>query len=102
MSKKCAARAAALRGYLRNVSRMSSAQPISAAPGATFSRLVTAIQDEWLWGWDPTPGIVSVWANGEGHATVWRRDPESRTLLCEEARFRPWLLLASLADLQHL
>jgi DNA polymerase, archaea type len=63
---------------------------------------VTPIQDEWLWGWDRTPGIVSVWANTEGQATVWRRDPNSRTLLREEERFRPWLLLASLVDLQHL
>jgi len=63
---------------------------------------VTRIQDEWLWGWDATPGIVSVWADAEGHATVWRRDPQSRALLCEQERFRPWLLLASLADLHHL
>ena len=27
-------------------------------------------------GWDPTPGIVSVWADGDGRATLWRRDPE--------------------------
>lgn len=65
-------------------------------------RPVTRIQDEWLWGWDETPGIVSVWADAEGHATVWRRDPQSRRLLCEQESFRPWLLLASLADLQHL
>ena len=29
-------------------------------------------EDEWLWGWDPTPGIVPVWAEGDGHAVVWR------------------------------
>src|SRR4051812_10990305 len=63
---------------------------------------VTRIQDEWLWGWDQTPGIVSVWADTEGHATVWRRDPSSRLLVREEERFRPWLLLASLVDLEHL
>jgi DNA polymerase, archaea type len=63
---------------------------------------VTRIQDEWLWGWDPTPGIVSVWADAEGRATVWRRDPVSRALLREEESFRPWVLLASLGDLQHL
>jgi DNA polymerase elongation subunit (family B) len=51
--------------------------------------------DEWLWGWDPTPGIVSVWANGDGHATVWRR-PGGSALLTEQVRFRPWLLLPSL------
>lgn len=63
---------------------------------------VTRIQDEWLWGWDQTPGIVSVWADAEGRATVWRRDPSSRVLLCEQEMFRPWVLLASLGDLQHL
>ncbi|MEI9936432.1 MAG: DNA polymerase domain-containing protein [Pseudomonadota bacterium] len=60
------------------------------------------MEEEWLWGWDQTPGIVSVWADSEGRATVWRRDAESRVLLREEAVFRPWLLLASLVDLQHL
>ncbi|HYQ00615.1 MAG TPA: ribonuclease H-like domain-containing protein [Polyangiaceae bacterium] len=63
---------------------------------------MTPIQDEWLWGWDQTPGIVSVWATTDGRATVWRRDPASLALLCEEEVFRPWLLLASLVDLQHL
>jgi DNA polymerase elongation subunit (family B) len=60
------------------------------------------IEDEWLWGWDDTPGIVSVWAEPDGRALVWRRDPQTRQLAREEARFRPWLLLASLADLRHL
>ena len=63
---------------------------------------VTRIQDEWLWGWDETPGIVSVWAEASGRATVWRRDPVSRVLLREDEVFRPWVLLASLSDLQHL
>jgi DNA polymerase I len=49
-------------------------------------------EDEWLWGWDPTPGIVSVWAEPDGLATIWRRLPTGE-LLREEARFRPWLLL---------
>lgn len=56
-------------------------------------------QDEWLWGWDQTPGIVSVWAEPSGQAWVWRRVPH---LVCEQVRFRPWLLLASLQDLAHL
>ena len=60
----------------------------------------SAIADEWLWGWDPTPGIVSVWANGTGRATVWRR--LSGQLVREQQRFRPWLLLDRLDDLQHL
>jgi DNA polymerase elongation subunit (family B) len=63
---------------------------------------VTQIQDEWLWGWDRTPGIVSVWADSSGRATVWRREPESRALVREGEVFRPWVLLASLVDLQHL
>ncbi|MFO0686947.1 MAG: DNA polymerase domain-containing protein [Sandaracinus sp.] len=50
-------------------------------------------EDEWLWGWDPTPGIVSVWAEADGRAVVWRR-VEGR-LLREEARFRPWMLLSA-------
>jgi DNA polymerase elongation subunit (family B) len=65
------------------------------------------LEDSWLWGWDPTPGIVSVWAEPDGRATVWRRgerpaDGGRRPLLREEVRYRPWLLLSSLADLAHL
>ena len=59
-------------------------------------------EDEWLWGWDPTPGIVSVWAEADGRAVVWRRLPETGELVREEARFRPWLLLDRLDDLRHL
>ncbi len=62
----------------------------------------TPNQDEWLWGWDPTPGIVSVWAEAEGRAVVWRRIPETGELVVEEERFRPWLLLDRLDDLRHL
>ena len=58
--------------------------------------------DEWLWGWDPTPGIVSVWAEADGRATVWRRVPGTGELVREEARFRPWILLDRLDDLVHL
>jgi len=77
---------------------------------------VSAIEDEWLWGWDPTPGIVSVWAEPDGRAFVWRRStgeaeftgggresaPDRRPLVREDVRFRPWVLLASLRDLRHL
>jgi DNA polymerase elongation subunit (family B) len=59
-------------------------------------------QDEWLWGWDPTPGIVSVWAEPDGRAIVWRRIPETGALVREDERFRPWLLLDRLDDLRHL
>ena len=60
------------------------------------------IEDEWLWGWDPTPGIVSIWADASGRALVWRRIPSSGDLVRETERFRPWMLLDSLADLQHV
>jgi DNA polymerase I len=62
----------------------------------------SAPEDEWLWGWDPTPGIVSVWAERDGRALVWRRAPGGGPLTREVARFRPWLLLRSLDDLRHL
>lgn len=65
-------------------------------------RAAGSIEDEWLWGWDPTPGIVSVWADATGHATVWRRLADTGRLVREEARFRPWILLDRLDDLQHL
>jgi DNA polymerase, archaea type len=63
---------------------------------------VSVREDEWLWGWDPTPGIVSVWAEPDGRAFVWRRPRGSGALVRETERFRPWLLLASLDDLGHL
>ena len=59
-------------------------------------------EDEWVWGWDSTPGIVSVWANLEGHASVWRRISDTGELVREETRFRPWLVLDRLDDVQHL
>src|SRR5687767_15649711 len=62
--------------------------------------VTSALKDEWLWGWDPTPGIVSVWAEGSSRATVWRR--VGGMLVREQERFRPWLLLDRLDDLRHL
>jgi DNA polymerase elongation subunit (family B) len=59
-------------------------------------------EDQWLWGWDPTPGIVSVYAERSGRAHVWRRDPTTRALTHDVVRFRPWVVLASLDDLVHL
>jgi DNA polymerase elongation subunit (family B) len=58
-------------------------------------------EDEWVWGWDATPGIVSVWADLDGRAIVWRRIPSSGELVREEARFRPWVLLDRLDDVHH-
>ncbi|MFZ5896980.1 MAG: DNA polymerase domain-containing protein [Myxococcota bacterium] len=62
---------------------------------------MSSSEDEWLWGWDSTPGIVSVFAEGDGRVLVWRRLASDR-LVREEERYRPWLLLASLEDLEHL
>ena len=58
-----------------------------------------AIEDEWLWGWDPTPGIVSVWAEPDGRATVWRR--VDGALVREDVRFRPWLVTDRVDDLAN-
>jgi DNA polymerase, archaea type len=58
-------------------------------------------QDEWLWGWDLTPGIVSVWAERSGRVVLWRR-AAGATLTRETDHFRPWLLLPTLDDLAHL
>lgn len=57
-----------------------------------------SIEHEWLWGWDPTPGIVSVWATADGRAFLWRRIAETGELVREEERFRPWLLLDQFDD----
>src|SRR3954470_13280066 len=61
-----------------------------------------SIEDEWLWGWDPTPGIVSVWAEPNGRVAIWRRIPDTGALVREDARFRPWMLLDRLDDLRPL
>jgi DNA polymerase elongation subunit (family B) len=55
------------------------------------------VESEWLWGWDPTPGIVSVWADGSGRAWVWRR--VDGRLVEEETRYRPWALVDSIDHL---
>ena len=65
-----------------------------------WGRMTGRPEDEWLWGWDGTPGIVSVWAEAEGRAVVWRRLPESGELVREEERFRPWVLVDRLDHVQ--
>src|SRR5215469_15047192 len=57
-------------------------------------------EDEWLFGWDPTPGIVSVWANREGRAITWRREGDH--IFSSSERFRPWLFATSLQDLAQV
>jgi DNA polymerase elongation subunit (family B) len=60
----------------------------------------TTAHDTWLFGWNQTPGIVSVWADRSGRALVWQR--AGARITCTEERFRPWLFAASLEDLAHL
>src|SRR5215469_16632750 len=60
----------------------------------------TPTVDEWVFGWDPMFGIVSVWAQRDGRAVVWRR--EGARVLCIKEMFRPWLFAATLDDLAHL
>jgi DNA polymerase elongation subunit (family B) len=57
-------------------------------------------EDEYLFGWNSTPGIVSVWAQRDGRAVIWRRDGER--ILCSKDSYRPWMLTTSLDDLKHL
>ncbi len=67
----------------------------STIPNETISHT----EDEHLFGWDPMPGIVSVWASREGRAIIWRREGERVT--CTTERFRPWVFATTLADLAH-
>ena len=60
------------------------------------------IEEEWLSGWDDTPGIVSVHATQDGRAIVWRRIVDTGELVRESERFSPWLLLAHETDLWNL
>src|SRR5947207_2108619 len=53
-----------------------------------------------LFGWDATPGIVSVWARRSGKAWVWQRI--GNRVRCTRASFRPWLFATTLDDLTHL
>jgi DNA polymerase elongation subunit (family B) len=73
---------------------MRIASPVARPP--------SPVSEEWLWGWDKTPGIVSVWADGDGRATIWRRTLGEGRLVREQARFRPWVLLDRLNDLRHV
>jgi DNA polymerase I len=61
--------------------------------------MVTLDTNDWLWAWDSTPGIVSVWADASGRVTVWRRVPGTGELVREDSRFRPWVLVDSIDHL---
>ncbi|MFL5582645.1 MAG: DNA polymerase domain-containing protein [Gemmatimonadaceae bacterium] len=82
--------------------RRRRGQPAIDWPHDTPPEPLTTPASEWLWGWDPTPGIVSVHADLDGRATVWRRIAATDALVREDERFRPWLLLDTLDDLRHL
>ena len=45
---------------------------------------------------------MSVWAEPDGRAFVWRRLPETGRLVRDVVRFRPWVLISTLDDLAHL
>src|ERR1700730_5775618 len=53
-----------------------------------------------VFGWDPTPGIVSVWASRAGKALIWQRI--GGRISCTRENFRPWLFATTLDDLSHL
>jgi DNA polymerase, archaea type len=59
----------------------------------------SANADEWLFGWDDTPGIVSVWADHSGRALIWRR--LGGQVICEPDLYRPWAYARSLDDLDN-
>src|SRR5579863_6155924 len=71
-------------------------KPPASAPDTMHLRS----NDEWVFGWDPMPGIVSVWASRAGHAVIWRR--EGGRILRVQETFRPWLFATTLDDLAHL
>src|SRR5215470_859375 len=75
-----------------------SRSPIEADKSPPEAAQQRRVGDEWVWGWDPTPGIVSVWADNDGRAVVFRRIPNTGKLVREEDRFRPWLVVAQLTD----
>ena len=55
--------------------------------------------DAWVFGHDPKPGIVSVYADRSGQAIIWRR-LEGR-LVVERERYRPWLYARNLHDFEQ-
>ncbi|WP_199698423.1 DNA polymerase domain-containing protein [Deinococcus cavernae] len=52
--------------------------------------------DALLYGHDPTPGIVSVYADHSGQAWVWRR--AGQQVHFSKERFRPWVFARDLQD----
>lgn len=66
----------------------------------SLSELKAKQEDAWLFGWDTTPSIVSVWADRNGQALVWQRAADK--VHCTTDHFRPWLFTSTLYDLRHL
>jgi DNA polymerase, archaea type len=62
--------------------------------------VATLALDPWLFGWDTTPGIVSVWAERGGKVIVWRRVADK--VIWERSTFRPWLFASHLQDIASL
>ncbi len=60
------------------------------------------IRDEWISGWDATPGIVSLWVEPHGKVHLWRRLQHNAPVIYEQTHYRPWALLPALDDLAHL
>src|SRR5690348_8948540 len=73
---------------------------MAQANGTAADGMPAAVEDALLFGWDPAPGIVSVWADHAGRARLWQR--AGGAVRCTEGRFRPWLFAAGLDDLRHL
>jgi DNA polymerase, archaea type len=55
---------------------------------------------DWVYGWDATPGIVSLHAASNGEALIWRR--EAGELKLERDQYRPWIYAEHLEHLAHL
>ncbi len=66
----------------------------------TSALQITQRNHEWVFGWDTTPGIVSLWTGSGGEVLVWRR--ENGILKLEQDRYRPWIFAEHLNHLAHL
>ena len=86
---------ASTRPRRRTLTRGGSS-PTWRACNAWCERYDAGVSIGWLGGWDPTPGIVSVWASPDGRVIVWRR--VDGALVREDGKFRPWLVAPRRVD----